>query len=75
MTVVITIGTQVTIGLELELEIGSRTAVSELARSVCFAIGQGLARGEGRGTGMSVSWQGQSVSPSGGGLRWRRERL
>ena len=48
--------------------------MSELARSVCFAIGQGLARGEGRGTGMSVSWQGQSASPSGGGLGggWQR---
>ena len=61
-------------GLELELEVASRAAVSELARSVCFAIGQGLARGAGRGTGMSVSWQGHSASPSGGGVGWRRER-
>ena len=50
--------------------------MSELARSVCFAIGQGLARGEECGTGMSVSWHGQrqSASPSGGRLGWRRER-
>ena len=29
-------------GLELELEVALQGAVSELARSVCFAIGQGL---------------------------------
>ena len=66
--VVITIATT-----EFELEVASRAAVSELARSVCFAIGQGLARGEECGTGMSVSCQRQSASPpSGGRLAWRR---
>ena len=47
MMVVITMATQATIGLELELESALRTAVSELARPVCFAIGQGLAQDRG----------------------------